>query len=371
MGDAAEELGLRDQLLEAAGMKEDEPADEGKDDGKIDAEPGTPDEPTGSDQDSDAGDDPKDDKDAEPGDGSTLQSSDQGGEDQDPEPDSSGDPQQDPSDGVQGSASPEIKPPQALTGDRKAAWKELPSEWQEEIVRLESAQQKGVQKLAADANYGQTFKQMVQPYQAIINASGTNEQEVVSRLLNANYVLKTGSPAEKSQMLANIAQEYGVPLQDIQQPVNIDPNMQYLMNQNRQLQQKFDTQQANAQQYQQQQVESEIEAFAKDPKNVHFEQVKGRMADVMESPTLNVTTLPEAYDIACKLEGLQIDVTPPAPETPTPTPQPTPKQPKVDAKKKAGSSVKNSGSSAKAKGPKDESLHATIKRQIYGDTQQI
>lgn len=381
MGEAAEDLTLREQIYASAGM--DDPDATPNEDTEALADAINEDVEVGEQEDTD-GTESKSAQDNEES-GEPVVDEKSGEQDAVTKPDA--DQQQaskdDGEEDVQaGPSVSEIKPPQALTGDRKNAWKELDPKWQNEIVRLENAQQKGVQKLAADANYGQTFKSIVDPYRAAINAAGVDEQTVISRLLNANYVLKTGSPAEKAHVLSSIAKEYQVPLQDLSEPVNIDPQMQYLIDQNRQMQQQFQNQQATAQQQVQQEAFNAVETFAADPENEHYEIVKDQMADLIESSTqiivdgqlTSINTLEDAYKAACQLQGLtKTEPTLPAQDTQTvPTQKTAPKQPKVDAKKKAAVSVKSTGgSAAKGKAPAGESLRDSLARQIHQTTERL
>ena len=258
-----------------------------------------------------------------------------------------------------------IKPPQALAKDIKAKWREIPRDIQEEFARIEAAQQKGVQKIAQSARYGEEMQKLVQPYEAIIRASNTTPNEVIGSLLNANYVLKTGTPAQKQQMIQAIAQQFEVPLEGITEPVKIDPTIQNLTNTVNNLQNTLNDQRTAAEQQALEQLSAEIERFGSDPENVYFEAVREDMATEIEIG--RAKTLKEAYEKACRLNGYPIDSKPVPKENGAGKKK---KAPKVVDKQKAAKSIKG-GSGETAKTSPSGDLRSTIEKQIYQTTERL
>jgi hypothetical protein len=252
-----------------------------------------------------------------------------------------------------------IKPPQALTKDRKAAWADLPHEWQQEIDRLEKAQQKGIQKIAQSASFGEDMQKIIAPYEAIIRSKNAEPKQVIQNLLNANYVLSTGTPQEKANYLHAVAQQYGVPLNEIKEPAPIDPTLQHLTSQVSELQNMLKSQQTNASEAQLAQIQSEVETFANDPSHRYYEAAKEDMAVLLE--TGRATDLADAYEKACRLNGY---------DTKTDIPKVEPKKVSVGDKKKAAAIVKGS-SGQSAKTLPTGSLHDTIAKQVYKSNSRI
>lgn len=140
------------------------------------------------------------------------------------------------------------KPPRALAAHLKAQWSELPDEIRKEFVRLEENSFKGVKALQQDAEIGKSLMAEIRPYEHLIKASGSTPEQAVRNLFQTAAILRTGTPYEKQRALLSVAQEYGIPLQGMEQP-RYDPVVEQLTKLQQQMQQN--------QQQQEQQAESE------------------------------------------------------------------------------------------------------------------
>jgi hypothetical protein len=141
-----------------------------------------------------------------------------------------------------------IKPPRALAAHLKAKWSELPDEVRKEFARLEENSFKGVKALQQDAEIGKSLMAEIRPYEHLIKASGSTPEQAVKSLFQTAAILRTGTPYEKQRALLSVAQEYGIPLQGVEQP-RYDPVVEQLTKLQQQMQQN--------QQQQEQQSESE------------------------------------------------------------------------------------------------------------------
>jgi hypothetical protein len=243
-------------------------------------------------------------------------------------------------------------PPQAWGGTKEEFFA-LPATIQDRIIQREEEVHKGFTKLDEERNLGKSMKEVITPYMAVIQAEGGTPQGAVKDLLNTAYVLRTGSPQQKAQIVAQIVQQYGVDMRNMgqqqipqNQPPAIDPEKitQDIMT-------RLQSQQQDVK------VQSEIEAFSVDPKNVHFsnQEVKAAMASLLQ--TGQAKDLQDAYDKAVwlipsirttLLQSQQVDTE-------------QKRKDEIAAKKKAGSSVSGSpGISIPNSGNPDRSLREEL-----------
>jgi hypothetical protein len=196
---------------------------------------------------------------------------------------------------------PKEPPPVALSGAIKAKWSELPEDVRAEWSKRENDIHQMMTRHDGELRLGREMKEVVSPYMAIIQAEGGTPAGAVKDLLNTAYVLRTGSQQQKSHVLRQVAEQYGVDLGQTTQPqeqihpiiAQMQQELQMLRQQanpeviEKRLQEKMEN--AN--------IQSEVNAFAVNPANKHFEQVKAFMAPLLASG--QAKDLQEAYDMAC------------------------------------------------------------------------
>lgn len=189
--------------------------------------------------------------------------------------------------------------PRSWTTEEKAKWAEATPEVRKAILRREQEVELGFTKLDEDRNFGKSLKDVITPYLPIITAEGGTPATAVKELLNTAYILRTASVAQKTALFHQLAQQYGV---DLSQPNNnpaVQPNQILAQTQQeiaalkQQIQQQpevFRQQQENLV------IKSQIDAFAADSKNVHYEKLKPIMASLLQSG--QAKDLQDAYDKA-------------------------------------------------------------------------
>ena len=178
------------------------------------------------------------------------------------------------------------KKDEALT----SAFNKIPEEVYSEIQRREADFHKGIEGFREKASYADKMQQAIQPYMATINSLGVAPEQAITSLLGADHKLRYGQPFEKKQALQSIAQQYGVDLEGIQEPVKVDPQYQALQTQLQQLQQSVEQQK----QQESQSLNSEIESFAQEHSD--FEAVREDMAVLLQEG--RASSLQDAYDKA-------------------------------------------------------------------------
>lgn len=191
--------------------------------------------------------------------------------------------------------------PRSWTSEEKLKWTEATPEVRKAILRREQEVEQGFTKLDEDRNFGKSLKEVITPYMSIIQAEGGTPATAVQSLLNTAYILRTAPAAQKTALFHQLAQQYGV---DLSQPnPTVQPNQVLAQTQQeiaalkQQIQQQpeiFRQQQENLA------IKSQIDAFAADPKNVHYEKLKPAMAALLQGG--QAKDMQDAYDKASWLD---------------------------------------------------------------------
>ena len=206
----------------------------------------------------------------------------------------------------------ELKAPVSWRPEARERWKTMPVELQQEVLRREREIGIGLQQSAEARQLQSDFQKIAAPYaQVIATHLGGDPMKTFGEYLRTATLLRTGSPQDKAQAVAMACSEYGVDI------TMLDSYLAQIARGG-----KFQTPQVQQQQAQQfrdprvdellaardaevkESVTQELDAFASDPKNVHYEQVREEMADYLEYQASKgkKVTLQQAYDYACRLD---------------------------------------------------------------------
>lgn len=189
-----------------------------------------------------------------------------------------------------------VNVPQSWSATAKTKWAELPSDIQAEIAKREEEVHKGFTRMDEERNFGKQIKDVVTPYMPMITAEGGNPAAAIQDLLNTAYLLRTATPDRKAQLFAQLANQFGVDMNQLPQATYVDPHLQALEQRQRQLENELQRERALKAQQEQSVIHSEINAFANDPANIHFESVKAHMAALLQNGLAK--DLRDAYDQA-------------------------------------------------------------------------
>lgn len=194
---------------------------------------------------------------------------------------------------------PKYKAPKSWETDAtlRADYDKLPDHIKQALDKREKEVEHGFTRLDEERNFGKQLKEVITPYMPIITAEGGNPVAAVQSLLNTAYQLRTAPQAQKAQLIQQIAQQYGVDLGHLPQTEAIDPAYKALMDKINGLESTITQQSTLQQQQEHYKIQSEIQAFAANPANTYFEQVKAAMAPLLGSG--QARDLQEAYDKAC------------------------------------------------------------------------
>lgn len=191
---------------------------------------------------------------------------------------------------------PALTAPHGWSAEAKAKWGELSPEVQAAVTQREQDAHKQISKHDETRNFGESMQRVVQPYLAQIQAEGGTPEMAVKELLNTAYILRAGTPEQKRALILQTAQQFGVDLSDTEIP-QVSPDVAALRNEINQLKGHITTREQNERQSLQTEINQEIEAFASDPANVHYSEVKAHMAALLREGA--ATDLKDAYEQAC------------------------------------------------------------------------
>lgn len=196
---------------------------------------------------------------------------------------------------------PKQRPPRPTSWkkDYEAHWEQLDPSLAEYIHQREAEYAKGVSTYKNEADRARELNEAMAPFMPDLQKHNIAPSQWISNLGNAHRTLAMGSPEQKAQMFAKLAQDYGV---DIGQFTGqqTDPRLMTLAQQVNQYQSRIDNIERTFQQRQEQELLGHINAFASDKEaHPHFEQVKDTMAQLLESGI--VPDLETAYAKAVRL----------------------------------------------------------------------
>lgn len=169
-------------------------------------------------------------------------------------------------------------------------------------VQREREYSTGISTYKAEAQQSRQITDVMQEFMPALQQSGLAPAQWIQNMGRTHAQLVYGSPETKLQIFANLAQTYGVPLGAVQQAQEgqIDPNITALMGQLQAVQKQVGQVTNWHQQQQQQSMEQQLAKFADQSQFPHFEQVRGVMAQLLESGAAQ--NLDDAYTKAVRVD---------------------------------------------------------------------
>lgn len=199
-----------------------------------------------------------------------------------------------------------IPPEVQRLGFRKEAaeaYAAAPDVLKQEIQRRSDEWHRGLQAIQPKVQFADSIERVIAPFQQTLKSLNVTPDVAIDQLLKADHRLRYSSPADKQAAIFDLARQYGIDLTNAQAPQPVDPNFAYLSQQISQQQQWIQQQEAQKQREEQMRNEAEqarlnsdIAAFAADPKHSHFESVKGHMAALLQAG--QAKDLADAYEQA-------------------------------------------------------------------------
>lgn len=164
----------------------------------------------------------------------------------------------------------------------------------DEIERRETDFHKGLEGYKTKAQFAESMEKAIAPFQATIASYGVTPDVAVQALFSADHRLRYGPPHEKAQAFMQLAQDYGIDLNQLPQQAQVDPQYASLQTELQQLKAMQHQWMLSQQQAQTQSVMSDIERFSagKD----HFDAVREDMAALLQAG--RAESLEQAYEMA-------------------------------------------------------------------------
>lgn len=156
-----------------------------------------------------------------------------------------------------------------------------------------------IQEQAPAVKFANEIASVFGPHEGFLRAQNTNPVAATQWLLDGYMALRTGSSAQKYQIIQNLAAEAGIDLASIQagDVPKVDPEMETLRSELRQLRTERDREKQTAQSAESSQLQADLQAFENDPAHEHFQVVRGQMGALLMAG--QAKDLQDAYDKAC------------------------------------------------------------------------
>lgn len=199
---------------------------------------------------------------------------------------------------------PAIKVPSTWKKDYHPHYQKLAAENPElanYILDRESQYANGVSTYKQEVDRLKPLSDAVTPFMDDLRAHNLQPDQWIRQIGEVHQRLVRGSPEQKIQTLQWLANNYGVSLGAIQTG-QVDPimsHLQPLQDELRQVKGQLTSWQEQQQQREMASLQQDVQKFASDPKNVHYEAVRETMAELLQSGVAK--DLQSAYDKAVRL----------------------------------------------------------------------
>ena len=207
--------------------------------------------------------------------------------------------------------------PKSLRLELKEHWEKAPTELQQAFAQRDADYEKGISTYKQRDAEARAVTEQFAPYEWILRNENTTPSQAIGPLLQTAALLRTGTPQQKSQAVAQMIRQFQIPLEQVaayfggESPAQQqDSHYNQLAQQVQQLTQHITQSQYEAQKQNENRALSVIQQFAGDPANAHFEAVQDRMLSLLQAPQVlgDISHMSEreklqvAYDTAVRLD---------------------------------------------------------------------
>ena len=105
--------------------------------------------------------------------------------------------------------------PASWKKEAKGDWAALPLHVRQEVYKREMEVERVLKETAPIRQQIQEIQNVVSPYMARIQSAGVTPVQAMNELFKADFVLATGTPQSKAQMMAKLVKDYGVTIEDL------------------------------------------------------------------------------------------------------------------------------------------------------------
>ena len=198
-----------------------------------------------------------------------------------------------------------IRAPSSMTPTLREKWGEIPRDMQKYWVDRERDMQMRLQETADERKLAKQFGDAAAPYEAMFRQHNTNAVAHAKELFNLDHQLRSGTPAQKAQIIHSLITHFQPDVQTLMQLAAGQPMHQTQAQQAPNVQEAVRQElEAREAQRQEAEINRELQAFAADPKNEFLEDLRPMMQKAIEAgfvPGNSITELfRNAYDWAAK-----------------------------------------------------------------------
>lgn len=190
-----------------------------------------------------------------------------------------------------------LEPPKSWEKDMHPYWSKLDPKVQQYYVKREKQMLDGLEQYKQDAQYAKPFREVLTPYQQMLQSLNMPPQQAVDALFKAHMRLTTGTPEQRRQAYLDLGKNLQIPMEQMaaQAPAPMDPKLQELEQKFSFIEQQLTARQQADLQAAQAQASKEVEAFASDTKaHPYFDEVANDIAAFVQQGK----PLQDAYDAA-------------------------------------------------------------------------
>jgi len=187
--------------------------------------------------------------------------------------------------------------PSSWKKDYEESWGKLDPTLQDYITQREADFAKGVSTYKNQWEQAQPILSTMEKFAPILQQNGVDPAQWINSLGTAHQTLVYGTPDQKMQMFAQLANDYGIDLNGLTGGQAVSPQFSMIANELSQIKNQWQAFQSQQEQMEQAQLKSEIDSFSKD--KPYFADVRETMAGLLQ--TGMATDLQTAYDKAIRL----------------------------------------------------------------------
>ena len=196
--------------------------------------------------------------------------------------------------------------PKTWTKEAVAAWATIPEGDAKKIIGAELAKReedffRGISGYKAAAELGSRYDQVVEPYRAALAAENIDPVGLFQAFAANHYLLARGTPEQKVELVANLLNGYGIPLEAVASFISdagvapVDPEILALRREIAELRSGVTQQFNNQREATLGNLQGQINAFADDGQHPYFDEVAEDIARFVE---MGAESLQDAYDRA-------------------------------------------------------------------------
>jgi len=191
--------------------------------------------------------------------------------------------------------------PKTWTKEAVEKWATVDPVVKAEVLKREEDMFRGLEQYKEKAELGTKYDSVVEPFKAILAAEQIDPVQLFQSFSANHYLLSRGTPEQKLDVAVNLVKSYGLDIDAIKERLGNQPpppSAEVL-----ELRERLAKVEGTVTQRTQEELDAkklefsrQVETFAKDPKNIYFNDVASDIAHLLKTGA--ETSLQAAYDTA-------------------------------------------------------------------------